>query len=222
MAVRPSVIVFDVNETLSDMSPMGQRFADAGAPAHLAKQWFASLLRDGFALSTTGDSAGFAAVGAELLAPMLDAAGVAQPEEAARRLASSMADLPLHADVVDGVRALRAAGYRLVTLTNGSAKVAEALFTAAGIREEFERLLSVEEAPAWKPHPGAYAHAADACGASPDELLLVAVHPWDIHGARRAGLHAAWVNRDGGTYPSYFAAPDLTVASVGELRGALG
>lgn len=222
MAVHPSVIVFDVNETLSDMSPMGQRFADAGAPAHLAKQWFASLLRDGFALSTTGDSAGFAAVGAEILAPMLDAAGVAQPEEAARRLASSMGDLPLHPDVVDGVRALRAAGYRLVTLTNGSAKVSEALFASAGIRDEFERLLSVEEAPAWKPHPGAYAYAAEACGASPGELLLVAVHPWDIHGARRAGLHAAWINRGGGTYPSYFAAPDLTVASVGELRGALG
>ena len=222
MAVHPSVIVFDVNETLSDMSPMGQRFADAGAPAHLAKQWFASLLRDGFALSTTGDSAGFAAVGTEILAPMLDAAGVAQPEEAARRLASSMGDLPLHPDVVDGVRALRAAGYRLVTLTNGSANVAEALFASAGIRDEFERLLSVEEAPAWKPHPGAYAYAADACGASPDELLLVAVHHWDIHGARRAGLHAAWVNRGGATYPSYFAAPDLTVASVGELRGALG
>ena len=222
MAVHPSVIVFDVNETLSDMSPMGQRFAYAGAPAHLAKQWFASLLRDGFALSTTVDSAGFAAIGREILAPMLDAAGVAQPEEAARRLASSMGDLPLHPDVVDGVRALRAAGYRLVTLTNGSANVAEALFASAGIRDEFERLLSVEEAPAWKPHPGAYAYAAEACGASPDELLLVAVHPWDIHGARRAGLQAAWVNRGGGTYPSYFAAPDLTVASVGELRGALG
>lgn len=32
MNMRPSVIVFDVNETLSDMSPMGARFADVGAP----------------------------------------------------------------------------------------------------------------------------------------------------------------------------------------------
>jgi 2-haloacid dehalogenase len=46
---RPLVIVFDVNETLSDMSSMGQRFEDVGAPAHLAKTWFAGLLRDGFA-----------------------------------------------------------------------------------------------------------------------------------------------------------------------------
>ena len=44
---RPTILVFDVNETLSDMSPMGQRFEDVGAPEHLAKTWFAGLLRDG-------------------------------------------------------------------------------------------------------------------------------------------------------------------------------
>lgn len=217
----PSVIVFDVNETLSDMSPMGQRFADAGAPAYLAKQWFAALLRDGFALSTTGDAAGFATVGVELLTPLLEAAGVADAEEAARRLASSVADLPLHADVVDGVRAVSAAGYRLITLTNGSAKVAEKLFTAGGILDAFEKLLSVGDAPAWKPHAGAYQYAAEACGTSPDEMLLVAVHPWDIHGAARAGLKTAWVNRAGGMYPSYFQAPGITITALDQLAGAL-
>jgi 2-haloacid dehalogenase len=49
MPDRPDLIVLDVNETLSDMAPMGQRFADVGAPPLLAKVWFASLLRDGFA-----------------------------------------------------------------------------------------------------------------------------------------------------------------------------
>ena len=43
----PKVLVFDVNETLSDMSPMGQRFEDVGVPAPVAKAWFAGLLRDG-------------------------------------------------------------------------------------------------------------------------------------------------------------------------------
>ena len=28
MAIRPTVVVFDVNETLSDLSPMAQRFSD--------------------------------------------------------------------------------------------------------------------------------------------------------------------------------------------------
>ncbi|QGW24117.1 MULTISPECIES: hypothetical protein [unclassified Dietzia] len=56
----PSLIIFDVNETLSDMSPMARRFEDVGAPAHLASSWFAGLLRDGFALTVVSASDSFA------------------------------------------------------------------------------------------------------------------------------------------------------------------
>ncbi len=55
----PSVVVFDVNETLSDLTPMGQRFADVGVPEWTAKVWFASLLRDGFALTAAGTTERF-------------------------------------------------------------------------------------------------------------------------------------------------------------------
>jgi len=48
------VVVFDVNETLSDMAPLAQRFADIGAPPALARLWFAALLRDGFARTAAG------------------------------------------------------------------------------------------------------------------------------------------------------------------------
>ncbi len=71
MSTRPSVIVFDVNETLSDMRPMAQRFTDVGAPAHLAKLWFATLLRDGFALTAVGAARRFAELGAEALRTVL-------------------------------------------------------------------------------------------------------------------------------------------------------
>jgi 2-haloacid dehalogenase len=52
-------------------------------------------------------------------------------------------------------------------------------------------------------------------------MLLVAVHPWDIHGAARAGLSTAWINRRGGPYPDYFLAPDHTVSALDELAAAL-
>jgi 2-haloacid dehalogenase len=47
------------------------------------------------------------------------------------------------------------------------------------------------------------------------------VHPWDIDGAGRAGLATAWINRSGATYPSYFRAADLEVASMTQLADAL-
>ena len=51
--------------------------------------------------------------------------------------------------------------------------------------------------------------------------MLVAVHPWDIDGAHRAGLRTAWVNRGGGPYPAHFSPADLEVASMTELAERL-
>ncbi len=66
-----SVVVFDVNETLSDLTPMGQRFADVGAPEWTAKVWFASLLRDGFALTAAGTTERFSTIGEGALRSVL-------------------------------------------------------------------------------------------------------------------------------------------------------
>lgn len=220
--MKPSIIVFDVNETLSDMSPMGQRFVEVGAPSHLAKLWFAILLRDGFALTAAGDSGTFAGIGAEALRGLLTGRRLnREVEPAVRHVMAGFSGLGLHPDVTGGVKALHAAGYRLATLTNGSTQVAETLFTHAGIRENFDLLLSVEDAPAWKPGKASYEYAASACGTTPEQMLLVAVHPWDIHGASRAGLGTAWINRAGGSYPGYFQAPDHTVSALPELVRAL-
>lgn len=52
-------------------------------------------------------------------------------------------------------------------------------------------------------------------------LVLVAVHPWDVHGAARSGLRTVWLNRTGGSYPSYFQAPEFTVTALTELPSAL-
>ncbi|MBT2596446.1 haloacid dehalogenase type II [Arthrobacter sp. ISL-72] len=196
--MKPSTIVFDVNETLSDMSPMGQRFVEVGASAYLAKLWFATLLRDGFALTAAGDNGTFAEIGAEALRGLFTGMELNRDiEPAVQHVMAGLSGLGLHPDVVPGVKALHAAGYRLATLTNGSTQVAEKLFTDAGIRDNFDLLLSVEDAPAWKPDKASYEYAAAAFGTTPEQMLLVAVHPWDIHGASRAGLATAWINRAG-------------------------
>ena len=221
--MKPSVIVFDVNETLSDMSPMGQRFLDVGAPEALAKLWFAALLRDGFALTAVGDKGDFADLGAEVLRGLFTGLELNRDLEAAvQNVLAGFSALELHPDIAGAVSALNAAGYRLITLTNGSTQVAEKLFRDAGIRDNFDLLLSVEEAPLWKPGQASYEYAARVCGTSPEQMLLVAVHPWDIHGAARAGLATAWLNRSGGPYPGYFQAPDHVLRALPELAAALG
>ena len=59
---RP-VLVFDVNETLSDMRPLRHAFEEVGVPGELAATWFASVLREGFALAVHGEAQPFSVLG---------------------------------------------------------------------------------------------------------------------------------------------------------------
>ena len=216
--MRPSVIAFDVNETLSDLSPLGARFLEVGASASAAPLWFASVLRDGFALTAAGENPPFAGVAREqLLSQLADVHLNRSLEEAVRHVMEGFASLELHADVASGLDRLHEDGFRLVTLSNGAASVADRLLTSANVRDRFERLLSVEDAGAWKPSARAYEYAAQECEVKPEEMVLVAVHPWDIDGAQRAGLQTAWVNRSGAAFPATFLEPTYTVSGIDQL-----
>ena len=116
-------------------------------------------------------------------------------------------------------------GIRIVTLTNGSADQTGALLATAGLDRYVERVLPADDAGRWKPAPEPYRYAATAVGLPPNRLALVAVHAWDVHGARRAGLVTGWASRLEGTYPDVFEPPDvsgrdLVAVADGLLAGA--
>ena len=218
-----SVVVFDVNETLSDLEPLRECFTAAGAPGDLLDTWFASTLRDGFALAAAGAVASFPQVGAGALRYLLAGrGGLTVPiEELVGSVLAGFTTLELHPDVVAGMRALADAGVRLVTLTNGSAALAARLFDRAGVADLVERRLSVDEAGHWKPHPASYAYAAQQCGVPLEQMCLVAVHPWDTDGAKRAGMRSGWLNRHDAPYPEVFVPADATASTLPALAAAV-
>ena len=93
MVTRPAVIVFDVNETLSDMGPLGEAFAAEGVPAEASRTWFASILREGFAVTATGDNIAFAEIAADQLDRLLRGHGVCGPEESVERIMDALKGL---------------------------------------------------------------------------------------------------------------------------------
>ncbi|MCH8560775.1 haloacid dehalogenase type II [Nesterenkonia sp. DZ6] len=226
MTTPPPVVLFDVNETLSDMRPLASAFEESGMPAAGAPLWFAEVLRDGFALTTTGENPDFVAIARDNLRRHLAAAsGARDHAEDVDRILEVFTHFDLHPDVTPGVTALSRTA-ELVTLSNGSASIAETLLARGGVRELFSQCLSVTDAPLWKPTRDAYAYAAQQTGRPLEELMLVAVHPWDIHGAAAAGLRTAWINRTGAAYPSCFRTPEIEaehlVALAEILAGARG
>ncbi len=223
MTGLPRVVTFDVNGTLSDLAPLADRLAEVGARPELLPVWFAGVLRDGLGLTAAGGYADFAGVASGALTTLLSTeAAVDRPvHDAVEHVVAGFGGLDVHPDVPGGMRALADAGSRLITLTNGSAESTAGLLDRAGLGNLVERCLSVAAVRRWKPAPEPYLYAARECDADPGAMMLVAVHPWDVDGAHRAGLRACWLNRDGATYPPHLTAPDITVSAVPELAAAL-
>src|SRR4051812_21493184 len=159
---RPQVIVFDVNETLTDMEPLRARLDAAGADPGLLELWFASTLRDGIALTAAGGFASFADGATAALARLAPGAESASAAE-------GLSDAQPQPDVVVGLPPLAAAGFRIATLSNGSAGTATRALERAGVSELVERNLSVEAVGRWKPAHEAYAYACTECGVAPAE-----------------------------------------------------
>jgi len=215
---QPRVAVLDVNETLTDMSPLADRLADVGLVGQL-DGWFASVLRDGFALSLVGKAPSMRAVAAALLHSRLTAVGVngSNADDGVAHVLGGFADLPVHPDVQPGLRRLHDAGVRLVPLTNGATALSDAVLDAAGLLPLIERRLSVDDVGPWKPHPAPYHYALTECDVEPGEAMLVAVHPWDIQGAHSAGLRTGWIERGTGGWPGCFDPPEVVASGLDDL-----
>ena len=216
-------MVFDVNETLSDFAALRRRCRAVGAPPGTLDLWFAGVLRDGIALTAVGGFATFAEIGRNLLVEMFrrESGVEANPGDAADEVLAAFANLDVHPDVPDGVRRLHAAGVRLVTLTNGSAATTEVLLARAGLRDLFDLVLDVAPVRRWKPAPEPYRFAVEKAGVRPEQATMVAVHPWDVDGALRAGLAGAFLGRGGHLYPPFLLPPQVRAGNLVDLAAAL-
>jgi 2-haloacid dehalogenase len=219
VSTPPDVVVFDVNETLSDLRPLRVAFQAAGVPGSLLETWFAAVLRDGFALAVNDTARPFQQVAVAVLRSLLAAQDdVRMPlDDAVESIMAGFMQLGVHPDVAAGLQLLADAGVRVVTLSNGSAGVAQGLLERAGLSDLVEQTLSVEQAGRWKPHPRSYGWAAQHLGVAAHRLALLAVHAWDVDGASRAGWTGAWLNRTGAPYPEVFLPPALTARDLPAL-----
>jgi 2-haloacid dehalogenase len=223
LATPPELVLFDVNETLSDPAPLAAAFAAVGAPPEAAELWLAETLRDGFALTVTGSFVSFSALQEAALRRLLAGVeGLRQPvSEASAELMRVFATLDVHPDVSEGMHRLAEAGVRMATLSNGRSAYASSLLSRAGLGELVEDNFSVKQVGRWKPAPEPYLYAAAACGVPPWRAVLVAVHPWDVDGAKRAGLLGALVDRGDAPYPSPLLPPDLRATTLPRLAEQL-
>lgn len=215
MPARPDAVIFDVNETLFSLDGLRARLDRVAAPDGTLERWFAQVLSAGFAVTAAGGFVAFRDVAADTLARMLD------DRERALEVLGGFGSLDPHPDVEPALRVLDAAGVPAVTLTNGHAETTEALLERCGLRHLVARCTDVGPSGAWKPAPAPYLWCVDALGLAPHRVAMVAVHSWDVHGARAAGLITGYAARhEGGRLPPYASADveaDDLVGVIDEL-----
>ena len=208
------ICVFDVNETLLDLRALDPLFEDLFGSSDVRRAWFGQVLQTALVATVTDTYSDFGQIGKAALAMTARKLGMDVPEGGAESVAAAMRSLPPHPDVHEGITRLKAAGYRLASLTNSAPAVAEAQLHNAGIAEHLEAMLSADAVGRLKPAREPYLMAADHLGVPPEGLRLVAAHAWDVTGAIRAGCAAAFVARPGMVLDPLGETPDVVAPDL--------
>ena len=203
------ICVFDVNETLLDLRALDPYFARVFGNAALRPAWFTQMLQTSLVATITDAYTDFGTNGVAALDMLAERQQVTLTAADRQELREGMQHLPPHPDVVAGLEQLRSAGFRLTTLTNSTAQVAEAQLANAGLTSYFERIFSADSVHRLKPAPEPYRMVAQQMGVEISNIRLIAAHAWDIAGALRAGCVAAFVARPGAVLDPLVPKPDI-------------
>lgn len=205
------VLVFDVIETLLDLQALDPAFESAFGDRGVRQQWFQQMLQSALVCTVTYAYRDFSQLGHAALDMTAQRHGIQLAPDQQQQILGTIRRLPPHPDVIESLRHLRDAGFRMAALTNSTTEVAEAQLEHAGLRDFFEQALSADMAGRLKPAPEAYELAAQRLGVDLGQVRMVAAHAWDVTGAIRAGCAAAFVAR-----------PNMVLDPAGEEPDVVG
>ncbi len=215
--------VFDAYGTLFDLTSATRRHRDGlgGKAATLSALWRTKQLEYTWLRSLMGRHADFWQVTGEALDYAMAALDIGD-----RLLRDRLMDAFLHIEAYPDARvaleALRRAGRPAAILSNGSPRMLEAAVASAKVQDLVDRVLSIEEAGIYKPHPRVYELAVRRLDIPPDGICFVSSNGWDAVGAAAFGFRAVWANRAGAPRERLPAQPVSEIATLEALPGLLG
>ncbi|PKG34526.1 haloacid dehalogenase type II [Psychrobacter sp. Sarcosine-3u-12] len=191
----PSIIVFDVNETLLDITTLEPLFARLFDDKQILREWFAQLVLYSQTMTLSGLYTPFGELGVDALQMTADIHEITLTDDDIDELKERMSEMPAHPDAIPALTKLRDAGFRLVTLTNSASSPSPTPLEKAGLSEFFEQSFSVEKVAKFKPAPETYQMITKELAVEMSDLCLVACHLWDTIGAQAAGCQGAFLKR---------------------------
>ncbi len=157
-------------------------------------------------------------IGHRAVSFVLQRAGIEHTMDEVRALVAEIEKLRPFPEVPEALARLQTR-YKLVVLSNGDPDMLETAKKYHGI--PFDRVISVAEANAFKPHVATYTMAAERIGLPMDQILFVANHAFDCIGAKSAGMRTAFIDRRNRPFGITPHQPDILVRTMTDLADIL-
>lgn len=132
----------------------------------------------------------------------LSEASVQLEEEQIKQLMDEYDHLSTFPDVSAALRNLNTkSDIKSVIFSNGTKEmISNSVFRSQSLSphaELFADLVTVEAVQKFKPAPEVYEHLATSTGTNMEDIWLVTANPFDVVGATKCGIKAAWLDRNG-------------------------
>jgi 2-haloacid dehalogenase len=215
---RVSACIFDAYGTLFNVAAAANRCRDAlgDQVEPLALLWRSKQLEYSWLRSLRGDYVDFWHITGQSLDYALGTLGIADPALRARLMEMYFV-LDAYPEVPNTLRVLKAGGYKLAILSNGSPSMLTAAVSSAGIGEWLDDVISVDRLSIYKPHPSVYRWAAERLKLTPERICFISSNYWDVSGAALFGFRVIWINRGGGRRDPMPGEPEQEITSLAEL-----
>lgn len=157
-------------------------------------------------------------IGFRALAYTLDRAAIQYTDAEVSDLISNIERLKCFPDVPAALAKLHTK-YKIVVLSNGDPDMLETAKQYHGV--SFDKVISVAESNAFKPHVATYTKSAEIMGVRMDEVLFVANHAFDCIGAKSAGMHSAFIDRRNRPFGRTPHQPDIWIDDMKSLADVM-
>ena len=191
------VLLFDVNETLLDMTPLKNAINTLLEEPLAFKIWFGMVLHHSLVDNCTNQYHDFSTIAVAMLKMTATSLNKTITEEETKKALSEIRNLKAYPDVLKGLQLLKENGFRLATLTNSPEKALKEQLVNSNLTAVFELALSIDTLKKYKPDPETYTWAATKLDQQPQDIIMIAAHGWDLAGAMNAGLLTGFIAREG-------------------------
>jgi 2-haloacid dehalogenase len=211
---RPAWVTFDCYGTLIQwdeglLAAVRQILARHGASGVDPGAVLRAYDQEEYRLEQTPPHRLFREIAGESLRLALAQLGLASDRADIELLTSSISRMPPFPEVPGALGALKAAGLHLCIVSNTDDDIIAG--NVAQLGGHVERVVTAQQARAYKPSRRIFEHAHRLLGVGPDDVVHVCASPQiDLTAARDIGFRSVWIDRGTGRAPL----PDYVPAAV--------